>query len=125
MCHALFLAAPIDLPQMAPTDPPTFSVESIGGNYQGIRQHFPPNWSIRYLGSSSGCSCSFHGKNDGSRQALRDYLSTLPAGTTVQLYDCWEGECELAVEENTCASIADLSLAESPLAYRRLVTMTT
>ncbi len=125
MCHALFLAAPIDLPHLAPTDPATFSVEPIGENHQGIRHHFPPNWSIRYLGSSSGCSCSFHGKNRRSRQALRDYLGRLPAGTTLHIYDCWEGECEDAVEERTRASIDDLLLAESPLAYRRLVAMTT
>jgi hypothetical protein len=125
MCHALFIASAHELPLVSPTDPILLSIEVLEVHHEAIRSHFPNNWCVRYAGSSSGCSCDFHGKNsEPSRLALHHYLSILPASFQIMLYDCWEGEMQEPIQESVAASIQDLTTNDELITERRLITFT-
>ncbi len=125
MCHALFIASTCELPLVFPTDPLLFSVKALPERHEAVRAHFPKNWCVRYAGSTSGCSCDFHGENsEPSRLALHHYLSILPASFQIMLYDCWEGEMQEPMQESVAASIQDLTTNDELIAERRLITFT-
>ena len=124
MCHALFIAAPVSLPTVPPTNPPVFHVELLRKDYSAVRHHFPAGWEIRYAGSTSGCGCDFHGAgSEESRRALSAYLAVLDPSVPLQLYDCWEGDLDESSESTCTATLEELSASHDVLAERRLVTI--
>ncbi len=125
MCHALFIAATVDLPLIPPSAVPTFSVELLPERGTAVARHFPTGWRVRYAGSTSGCGCNFHGDGSAaSRAALAAYLDALPATAQVALYDCWEGDEEEPVHEREAATAAAIAQRDDLLAERRLITIT-
>ena len=127
MCHALFLAAPIHLPLIAITEPPTFSVEELSDRMNPIRARFPNGWSIRYLGAETGCSCGFAGSTAErpGMSGLLAYLRSLPVGTPIHLYDRWEGDFDQSPDEDTTVSLTDFEQSEPLIqegSYLRLTT---
>ncbi len=125
MCHALFIAATVELPLVPAITPPSFSVEMLHDRSVAIAGRFPAGWHIRYAGSTSGCGCDFHGDgSQTSRTALADYLRTLPAAAQVQIYDCWEGDEAQPVEDRVSSTAAAVAASDDLLAERRLITIT-
>jgi hypothetical protein len=124
MCYAVFVASSADLPLVPNPEPLLFSVEDLAGEYDPVRAHFPPGWQVRYVGSSSGCSCELRGDASGpSRNAFGKYLSKIPSGLPVSIYNCWEGEFAEPIEERIEATIADLLADDQLIAERRFITL--
>lgn len=61
---------------------------------------------VRYVGAFTGCSCGYRSFSEGAvepttedpsaaqsdHEAFADYLEALPAGSSIQLLVCWEGD---------------------------------
>lgn len=123
MCHAMYLAADIDLPLVAPTEPPGFSVEEAERGAEAVTRLLPGLRCLRYLGANTGCSCGFHGPDgNASRAHLVAYLRGLPAALRLRLYGCWEGEWDLPALEHIHATCAGLLLPDA-FAERRIITI--
>jgi hypothetical protein len=124
MCYAVFIASTTDLPLVPNPDPLLFGVEELAKEYQAIQTHFPLGWHIRYVGSSSGCSCDLRGDgSQPSREAFAKYLARLPQGAPVSIYTCWEGDFSEPSEELIDATIADLLADDQLISERRLITL--
>ena len=109
MCFAVFIAADCPLPLVTQTSPPSFSVEELAERSLAIIARFPADWCVRYVGSTSGCGCDFHGNDSStSRAALRDYLATLPANARVFIHICWEGDESAPIAKRISLTAHDL-----------------
>ena len=124
MCLAVFIASDRDLPLIAQTSPPSFSVEELAERSRAITAHFPAGWCVRYAGSSSGCGCDFSGRDSASsRAALRSFLIALPPMTQVQLYACWEGDETVPTEERIATTPDELVTTDAIFSEGRLITL--
>lgn len=124
MCLAVFIAADRPLPLVAQTSPPSFSVKELAERSRAVTGHFPADWCVRYVGSTSGCGCDFHGNDSASsRAALRDYLATLSPSAQIRIHVCWEGDESAAIEEHVSATTDDLAARHDALSEGVLITL--
>ena len=130
MCHVLFVAAPVEIPLRARTDPPTLSVDSVD-DANPVLGHFPVGWCVRCVGAHTGCACGFHsqprwldeqtGPQEGlgeamqSRRRLAGLVASLSEAGPVRLYGCWNGDEALPEVTTKTVPPAWLSSARSPV----------
>jgi hypothetical protein len=122
MCHIVYIAADVDLPLVAGTDPPTFSVVALDPSEDAVRRHLGDLPQVRELGSATGCGCDFHAdEGDASRQRLVAYLGALPPHARIVLYSCWQSEWAGPVEETLRLPLSVLVQADAFADHRLII----
>ena len=92
MCYRLFIASDAMLPEISPTQPPSFAVSRVERTGDCADVPFPPEWTVVEAGSTSGCACDFHGKRKASRTLLAEYLRPLCGRQSLRVFSTWYGD---------------------------------
>jgi hypothetical protein len=115
MCMGVYVAADVPLPLMVWDEHnPGFNVTAISEYEQPVRSQFSKS-HVYYLGSYTGCSCSFSQDTDEStdpasksQEALISYIAQATVSGTVELFVCWEGDWQKAPRERLELTLEDL-----------------
>ena len=91
MCYRLFIASDAMLPEMSPTQPPTFTVSPVKRTGDCADLPFPSEWTVVEADSTSGCACDFHGKRKAARTLLAEYLRPHYGRQSLRVFSTWYG----------------------------------
>jgi hypothetical protein len=108
MCMACYIASDFQLPRTkawSEENPGFYVTDLQPDEMERIRDTVTLPF-VRYVGAFTGCSCGYRSFSEGAtepttedaaaaqsdHEAFAHYLEGLPAGSSIQLLVCWEGD---------------------------------